>query len=544
MLIARSMTELLRAWDVGRFSELPRAILQEKVLPTLFQCLVWTLQSQLIDGSWGRQGRREETAYAILALASLIVLPIACFFRPQILSAISRGRKFLKEASASGPEYLWIEKVTYGSANLTEAYTTAALKCPVYSVSLGRQVQDLCNVYYKDMAEFGNLIERGPLSKCPKWLVLASWIEGRLCVPQLQKVLGEVLQPSETDEYQETTVFRWIFANNRTASTFSSHFLYSMINASILNERLITVVIHAITSQDRNLLEQTTRILKKGLKSFSEKDHVSPKLAANKAITPGPLIIKMASNGVAPNEGTSAGTSAINDEVLKQRECDFLLGQSLVKQEQYPNDSYEENSSNADSIANRYVLSFIKFFSTHCRLSKASEYDRMTLKLEVERFLLAQISRIERSNLMSQEEKNQSGKPHEPDSSIPHLGHSHTGATGFGIIFACANCLRGSNNQDPSPTEPQERVTEEIRRLTEDIFLLEQELHRSRWSTSTSEQVSSKDELTQRLLCGRERLSLAIVQLEELDVSKEVLKTVKFVVDVAEISGKAFMMKP
>lgn len=150
MLLARSMIELLRAWDGNKFPELPRMLLQEKAIPVLFHCLARTLQSQRIDGSWGSKGPREETAYAILTLASLSVLPLAQLFRPQIISAIESGRSFLKKHKTRRPEYLWIEKVTYGSANLSEAYNIAALYVSTNEPLLGPEVLQLCSIPHKD----------------------------------------------------------------------------------------------------------------------------------------------------------------------------------------------------------------------------------------------------------------------------------------------------------------------------------------------------------------------------------------------------------
>ncbi|MCJ1342377.1 hypothetical protein MMC31_000559 [Peltigera leucophlebia] len=131
MLMARSLAELLRAWDVGTLPQSLKPMSQAKIIPVLSQCLLRILVSQRNDGSWGDTGPREETAYAILTLSSLIELPLAQVLRPQMLSVIDCGRDFLKKSKSSGPEYLWIEKVTYGSANLAEAYITAALYAPI-----------------------------------------------------------------------------------------------------------------------------------------------------------------------------------------------------------------------------------------------------------------------------------------------------------------------------------------------------------------------------------------------------------------------------
>lgn len=127
MLMARSLTELLHEWDAGKLPQVASSLLVEKVVPVLLECLVRTMQSQQFDGSWGSIGPCEETAYAVLTLASLRFLPLAQFVRSDITYALQRGRSFLLGMKGRKPKYLWIEKVTYGSKYLAETYVVAAL---------------------------------------------------------------------------------------------------------------------------------------------------------------------------------------------------------------------------------------------------------------------------------------------------------------------------------------------------------------------------------------------------------------------------------
>lgn len=135
--MGQSLIELLQTWNDGKLPQYKPVILQEKVMPTLFQCLTRILHSQRVDGSWGIRGPREETAYAILALTNLKLLPIAQLFVAEVVSAIDRGRNFLIISEGHKPEYLWIEKVPYGSKNLAEAYIIAALHTSIDRPSLG-----------------------------------------------------------------------------------------------------------------------------------------------------------------------------------------------------------------------------------------------------------------------------------------------------------------------------------------------------------------------------------------------------------------------
>lgn len=144
MLMIKALTNLVRAWDMGKYSQIPYLILQGKVLPTLLDCLVKTLQSQGLDGSWGCRGPREETSYAILTLGSLFSLPLSKALCSTIISAIDRGRSFLQASTSVEPEYLWIEKVSFGSSRLAEVYMVAALYTLFDLPAPGPGIRELC----------------------------------------------------------------------------------------------------------------------------------------------------------------------------------------------------------------------------------------------------------------------------------------------------------------------------------------------------------------------------------------------------------------
>ena len=145
MLMTRSLTELLRIWNTGELFQIVSSLLTKKVVPVLLKILVRTLQSQQSDGSWGCVGPREETAYAILTLASLLSLPLAQSVHSETLSALQRGRNILSSMEGRKPEYLWIEKVTYGSRYLAETYVAAAILISV-DKSIQYGVKAFCNL--------------------------------------------------------------------------------------------------------------------------------------------------------------------------------------------------------------------------------------------------------------------------------------------------------------------------------------------------------------------------------------------------------------
>lgn len=157
MLMVQCLMELLHKWHDGKLPELESALLQEKILPTLFQCLSHLLQTQNPDGSWGSRGPREETSYAILALTNLISLLPCQYFSSAITWAIYRGRSFLRDSAPGKLEYLWIEKVTYASENLAEAYVVAALHASDQKPSLSYAILKLCAIEHQGLEHTASL---------------------------------------------------------------------------------------------------------------------------------------------------------------------------------------------------------------------------------------------------------------------------------------------------------------------------------------------------------------------------------------------------
>jgi len=145
MLMARSLGTLLYEWEVGRLPQVANSLLVKKVVPILLNFLTHTLQSQQSDGSWGIIGPCGETAYAILTLASLLSMPLAQSVRSDIIRALQEGRKSLLSLEGRKPEYLWIEKVTYGSRYLAETYVVGPMFTSV-DKSGGHRIEEFCNV--------------------------------------------------------------------------------------------------------------------------------------------------------------------------------------------------------------------------------------------------------------------------------------------------------------------------------------------------------------------------------------------------------------
>lgn len=235
MLMAEALCKTFEEWDRGNLPTLPESILRDEVLLVGLQCLVQTLQSQKLNGSWGTIGPVEETSYAILTLAALRSLPWATYFQPQLSAAIGRARSFL-DGTKSHTEYLWIEKVTYRSPYLVSAYVTAAQNVSIRSLKFGARSKDLCRI--PSLSDFTASIDKHISHKEPRWIIIASWIEAELYLRRLEQLSDDkthlVFSSKDT-----ATIFKWTMANNISSIKLAPSLMVSILPASILIDRVI-----------------------------------------------------------------------------------------------------------------------------------------------------------------------------------------------------------------------------------------------------------------------------------------------------------------
>ena len=238
MLYAQAMMKLILYWEASELPVLSDELLR-RIFLTAFRSLLHILDMQSSDGSWGSKGPFEETAYAILALVELAGLPMISFFERQIDSALLNGRNFLKARSQAGkPEYLWVEKVLYSAQNLSQAYILAALNVHKSPPIDGHRTKGLLNIDYNGMPKFADILHRVPLlASQPRWLILASWIEGQLFLSMLYDVRRAAFSRAgmAKDKYLAWIPVMWTLANNMHGSNTSAKLLLDMMCVSVLN---------------------------------------------------------------------------------------------------------------------------------------------------------------------------------------------------------------------------------------------------------------------------------------------------------------------
>lgn len=239
MLLAQAFIKLFQCWEADELAPLSDELLRNQIMLAAFRSMMRILLTQNTDGSWGSKGPREETAYAILALVELSSLPMAFLLHQPIHSAILNGRNYLKaHEDTSRSEYLWIEKVLYGSGNLSQAYIIAALRTPRSSPMDCHRTESFLNINYDELTLFSDLFEKVPmLVSLPRWLIHASWIEGQLFLPMLQEMRQAVFTRTglTKDKYIAWIPIIWTLANNKNGCKLSARLLLDMMRISVLN---------------------------------------------------------------------------------------------------------------------------------------------------------------------------------------------------------------------------------------------------------------------------------------------------------------------
>ncbi|KAL9051002.1 MAG: hypothetical protein Q9162_006297 [Coniocarpon cinnabarinum] len=241
MLLAQAIVKALVYWEAGQLTQLDGTGALDDMILVAFRLLVRLLITQNKEGSWGSRGAREETSYAILALTNLAGLQLATFLKQQIHAAFDQGRQFLETSHPDAlqePEFLWVEKVLYASSNLSEAYRIAILQsvsAPLQNLSLGK---DIAHVDAGKMAKFAVFSQKIPmLAREPRWLTLASWLEGQLFLPKLKEVRSAVASRIgwSKDQCFQWIPTMWTLANNVSECSISATLMLKMMKVSLFN---------------------------------------------------------------------------------------------------------------------------------------------------------------------------------------------------------------------------------------------------------------------------------------------------------------------
>ena len=165
MLLAQAFMKLLCQWNSGRLPELSEDLVHNRISAVLTRILIQTLQS---EDSW-LQKSLEETTYGILTLTSASSIPWAGCISEYMHSAIKRAKAALSKDRGRWllPNRIWVEKVTYSSPILSEAYCLAAMYAQPSTWRWSPAAQTVGDIEPKVIQKLAGFFNRIPLICTP-----------------------------------------------------------------------------------------------------------------------------------------------------------------------------------------------------------------------------------------------------------------------------------------------------------------------------------------------------------------------------------------
>ncbi|MCJ1351255.1 MAG: hypothetical protein MMC33_001239 [Icmadophila ericetorum] len=412
MLMSKALSRVLLLWCAGAHKEIPGALVGQHVLLTMFQALLLTLRSQNADGSWGTC--REETAYGILALNALTVLPLARPFRAKIDVALSGGRTFLEQHArlCLEPDRLWIEKVTYGSQSLTKAYTLAAMTCVPWKHDLSVEDLRLGLPSLEKILQSSKFYRKLPMfSQTPEWSIQASVIESSLFLGKLEAGIPRVFprEGMREEKYLAFIPFTWVGGNELQNRVLSNQILLDMMTISALIYQVDEFMEGVVGSLSRDDMGHVKSVIET---VFEETN----------------------SNHTAKNGTIKSGTG------------DFANDPSPI-------------ASIKPTLSH-----FTEFVLRHPGVLSASSYDKQQLQINLKDFLLSHMTQVEDNHAIQYKNGTVKIKSSAPRRSffdwVRSISANHTGGP---FAFSYILCLLG-NQTDALETAEEKFIGEDISR--------------------------------------------------------------------------------
>jgi hypothetical protein len=249
LLLGRAYSLLYQQDSVlaGVFSITPS--LQEHIPMVALHILIKILHSQQNNGSWGG-GNCEVTAYAILALGWLSELPFIRAIRPEnygIAAAMARGKTYLHSQRNDWRigSYVWVEKVSYASNMLSEAYCIAAALIPLPTMERQGESRLQATIGLPDkmiqrMRETGSLLTRtSVMANIDPLLLYAAETQACYALGALQKQPVEIFPRAAKgkDKYLSMVPLAFTACAAAQGSFVELPILNEMMVLSILNFR-------------------------------------------------------------------------------------------------------------------------------------------------------------------------------------------------------------------------------------------------------------------------------------------------------------------
>ncbi|PVH96872.1 aphidicolan-16beta-ol synthase [Periconia macrospinosa] len=244
MLMVQGLVQLLDRWNQGNLQLLDDDLIFELIPLAIFQALLRCLAKQKPDGMWGNSA--EETAYSVIILATAGKLPSAEPLLTKIDESIKSAQKALLHSGLHRQaSYIWVGKTSYKSEILSETYILAALNSSTPNPMTGDGIASLSTITAKKIALWVKFYSGLPgIAETPRWMLLASVIEGSLQSRRLLRKCKEAFPeystdvPERTQQYLEYIPVVWTICSNKNGIFCSSKILFDMMIMSFLTYKV------------------------------------------------------------------------------------------------------------------------------------------------------------------------------------------------------------------------------------------------------------------------------------------------------------------
>lgn len=240
MLLSLCLVNLLRQHDAERLTGFEDHLITYEVPLVLSDIIAKVSVQQACNGSWNGV---EETAYAVLALSYALQMPWPSFVRQAAEKQVHLGKTFLKsqESRWAHPNYLWIEKVTYGSAVLSETFCICAVKVEATEQIWQTRVRSIFHCQSEGTAKVTTFMSRLPvLSGISNTGLHTAVFSANICGRRLQTQRDMVFPQTDgldkdKGKYMQYIPLTWTLCNNLSGqSRLPRSVLWDMMVVSML----------------------------------------------------------------------------------------------------------------------------------------------------------------------------------------------------------------------------------------------------------------------------------------------------------------------
>jgi hypothetical protein len=428
MLLAQALVALLRRRNLGPLPGIPDSLIRHRALVVLVQLLNRYLFGSLSPDSGPTapyQRYPESIGYEILACTALRSLPFPESIQSQLDKTITAKRASLSSSEClwKSDQYLWIEKVSYGSRILSDAYCVAALYISPSRCTWADDIKAWFQPtgYSVNLAAF---FEKVHGKEIPTWSYKTCVLEGAMFAPRLHSSRVSIFPPRHglKDKYINYIPVAWTLISNLRGLRISANTLWDMMHFSLLDFLV------------DEYMESTVALL-----GECERDMVREFITTNLALPCG-----------------------VNGRLLSRKR-----GIAAVLDAVSVTETHDSGLNAEVELVKGTLMRYVTEIFGHLRVLSASRYDQQQVHREIHSFLLAHMTQMTDNTALTSDHSQERTGPKPKlvfNTSSPFFhwvrttGSQHVSCPISFAFFCCLiSASNGQNERDDCLPTPQQK---------------------------------------------------------------------------------------